>query len=158
LLERVVFGVGALMMLGSALLDTWGNARGNLTSGLDGTYVQSMHAQYPSRVARLLLASAIGLLLPLLGAVILLVGETILVLRLLLRDEEIIPGPSLHSAVVEVRWGVAFRAAASKWGLAVSMIAFAWTLQDRIAEVGAASSFGLWLALNIPAFFRSHSG
>src|SRR5262249_37654145 len=104
------------------------------------------------------LALAVGLLLPLSGAVTLLVGETILVSRLVLRDQESISGPPLLSRGGEVSWGAAFRAAASKWGLAASMMAFAWTLQDRIAEIGSASSVVVWLALNVPAHVRSHSG
>ena len=154
LLEHVVFGVGALMMLGSALLDTWAKARTTFTAGSKAPAL----ALPPLLFARLLLAAAIGLLLPISGAVILLVGETILVLRLFLRDQESISGPPLPSRSIEVSLGAAFRAAASKWGLAASMVVFAWTLQDRIAEIGAASSFVLWLALNVPARLHSHSG
>jgi hypothetical protein len=159
-LEHVVFGVGALMMLGSALLDTWANARLSLPAGSKAQVLsqQLIFPRYPSRFAQLLLASALGLLLPVSGALILLVGETILVLRLLLRDQESMSAMLLPSRGIEGCWPAAFRAAASKWGLTASMIVFAWTLRDRIAEIGAASSFLLWMVLNVPARLRSHSG
>src|SRR5580704_5251439 len=61
LLERVVFGIGAIEILSSALLETWANA-----------YPPVAHR--PLRLARLLLASAVGLLLPLPGALTLVAG------------------------------------------------------------------------------------
>ena len=132
LLERLVFGAGAFMLLGSALLETWGNA---------------YQARYPKRWARILLVLAVGQLLPLSGFVILFAGELLLMVRLVLRDRSAAAPPARLSADA---WGPAFRAAASKWGLAISMIVFAWTLQDRIAEIGAAFSFVIWLILNVP--------
>jgi hypothetical protein len=142
LLERIVFGIGAIMILSSAALDTWANA-----------YPPAAH--YPLRLARLLLASALGLLLPLSGALTLVAGEVILVFRLFLRDRESAAAQHLEPSVrpdfpvrrVSGAWEAAFRTAASKWGLAASMIAFTVTLQDRIAEIGAALSFLVWLAL-----------
>ena len=132
LLERLVFGAGAFMLLGSALLETWGNA---------------YQARYPKRWARILLVLAVGQLLPLPGLVTLFAGESLLMVRLVLRDRPAAVAPARVSAG---SWGPAFRAAVSKWGLAVSMIAFAWTLQGRIAEIGAAFSFVIWLILNLP--------
>ncbi len=128
LLERMIFGVGAVTILSSAVLETWARAYGEL---------------YALRIARLLFASALGLLLPLPGAVTLVVGEVVLVFRLSLRDRE--------SNAPPANWVSAFRTAASKWGLAASMIVFTITLRDRIAEFGAAISFLIWLALNIPS-------
>jgi hypothetical protein len=131
-LERLVFGAGALMLLGSAGLETWAMARSRLTAG---------------RLARILLALAVGLLLPMAGTLVLLAGEALLILRLSLTDAD----SPWHSGATNRVWGPAFRAAASRWGLAVSMIVFAWTLQDRVAEIGAAGSVLLWVALNVPA-------
>jgi len=128
------------MLLGSALVDTWASVHPPFAADSKARDVvgpSPLHARSPSRLARLLLALAVGLLLPLSGVVILLVGQTILVLRLVVRDEKSISGPPLLFRNDEISWGAAFRAAASKWGLAASMIAFAWTLQDRIAEIGA---------------------
>ena len=52
--ERMVFGAGALMLLGSAVLETWANARS---------------ARLPKRLARIFLALGVGQLLPLPGLV-----------------------------------------------------------------------------------------
>ncbi|SPE29692.1 membrane hypothetical protein [Candidatus Sulfopaludibacter sp. SbA3] len=135
--ERLVFGFGALLLLASAALETWANAPSH-----DGYRQQQM------RVARILLVLAVGLLLPLPGTIVLLAGETILILRLFLRGEV---GPAdlpFQPCPTRVSLRSAFRIAASKWGLAASMIVFVCTLQDRIAEIGAACSVVLWLALN----------
>jgi hypothetical protein len=108
--ERLICGTGALLLLGSAALETWANAHDD---------------RYPQLLARILLVLAVGQLL----------------------------SPAFSRAGKQRsgagRWGPAFRAAASKWGLALSMIVFAWTLRDRIAEIGAAASLVLWLILNV---------
>jgi hypothetical protein len=131
LLERIVFGAGALMLFGSAVLETWANARS---------------ARLPKRLARIFLALGVGQLLPLPGLIVLLAGETMLMLRLYLRDRSDPLAPIAGGS-----WGPAFRAASSKWGLAVSMVLFAWTLQDRVAEIGATVTLLVWLMLNLPS-------
>ena len=147
--ERAVFGFGAMMLVAAAAIETWANARLLVSSG--------PKAQNPLRFARILLILAVGLLLPLSGVVILIACETILLFRLFLRDREDAPAPQLVAQTGGNSWGSAFRATASKWALAASMILFAWTLRDRIAEIGAAFSVALWLALNIPSRLRSRS-
>ena len=104
--ERMVFGTGALMILGSAALETWRNVR----------------------LALVLLVLAVGQLLPLAGLIVLFAGEAILLLRLALRSPEVSALATSAPAV---------RAAAARWGLALSMLVFVWTLRDRIAEIGA---------------------
>ena len=170
LLERIVFGSGALIILSSALLETWAVAYSHpgvksveplLTCDRPYRYVQ-----YPLGLSRLLLAIALGLLIPLSGAIILVIGETVLVLRLVIHDDESVTAehlqryrfrvprllPSRQSRFphcgAEGKWGEGFRRAASKWGLGASMIVFSLTLQDRIAEIGSVLSFLTWLALN----------
>jgi hypothetical protein len=133
--ERAVFGAGALMLLGSAALDTWANAGIQRYAG-------------PRRLARILSVLAVGQLLPLPGLMISFAGEAILILRLFLRDREVAALPP--SGSMGRTWGPAFRTAASKWGLALSMMVFALTLRDRIAEIGAAASLVVWLVLNFP--------
>jgi hypothetical protein len=157
--ERLVFGFGALMLLGSAVLETCANARAQVSLGSNGSALVNQsrygYSQHQMRLARILLVLAVGLLLPLSGAVILLLGETILILRLFLRGDDAAAYQPLPSRCASVSWGSAFRFAASKWGLTASMIAFVWTLQDRIAEIGAACSVVLWLVLDITARNRS---
>jgi hypothetical protein len=159
--ERLVFGYGAFLLLGSAVLETWANARGQVSIGPNGSVVvaESQHSYRNHRLllARILLVLAIGLLLPPLGTIVLLAGETILILRLWLRDDDDAAYVPLSSRYASISWGSAFRVAVSKWALTASMIVFVWTLQDRIIEVGAACSVILWLLLNKVARNRSKS-
>ncbi len=132
-LERMAFALGAMIMLGSAVLETWTTAFPSGNGRL---------------LARFLSASALGFLLPLSGTVILLCGETLLISRLLLRNREAKTAPNSQQ-YSSIPWPSAFRSAASKWGLAASMLLLALTLQDRIAEIAAALSFLFWAALNV---------
>jgi hypothetical protein len=176
LLARITFGVGAIVVLGSAALETWGTAypqvlqlnRAVLRFGGQYRYVE-----YPLRLARLLFALALGLLLPLPGTMLLIAGETILVLRLLWRDRESAATPlsdpyrpatpdldgavdsSLAQAGPQRSWSTGFRAAASKWGLTASMILLAVTLRDRIGEIAAGIGFFVWLVVNTRSFTSS---
>lgn len=172
LLERMVFGMGALQVLCSAALQTWAHAcrfsaadvRVAAPAG-EETYRRLEDWIY---VGRLLFASGIGLLAPISGTVILLVGEVSLVARLFVRNSNTTNLPALHRDGILVslprrlpahslsaRWKYALRKEASKWGLAITMIAFTLTLRDRLAEILAGASFLLWLALNQSDFRRA---
>jgi hypothetical protein len=74
----------------------------------------------------------------------------------MVRDQENPAADRFPSRGTQPSWGAGFRWAASKWGFAASMIAFTWTLQGRIAEIGGVISVILWLALNFsfPKVFR----
>jgi hypothetical protein len=139
LLEQITFGVGTLLLLGCSLVETWAEARGGL--------------RYPLLLSRLLFALVVGLLVPLAGTIILVGGEAFLVVRLFIRYRE---SPRLPVQGSNPNWGMAFRRAASKWGLTASMMVFTFTLRDRIAEIGAAASVLIWLALNFTGLARSH--
>jgi hypothetical protein len=91
---------------------------------------------------------AIGLasLFPLSGFLILVIGETLRVLRVFLRKDDRQPGASC---------GTAFREEAVKWGILITMIVFVTTLRDRVAEYLAGASFLVGLILNAPFFNRS---
>ena len=135
------------MLAASALLETWATAHNHVI------HSQDSHTQHQLRLARIFSVLVVGLLLPMSGTIILLTGETILMLRLFFRRDE--GAYVLSSPCTSTCWRSGFRVAASKWGLTASMIAFVWTLQDRIAEIGAAGSVVLWLLLNVPARNRS---
>ena len=174
LLERIVFGVGALEVLCSAALQTWAHAYRFSAADVqvawparEETYRRLEDLIY---VGRLLFASGIGLLAPISGTVILLAGEVSLVARLFVRNSKTtnLQGfhrdwifPSLHrlrpAQSLSARWKYALRKEASKWGLAITMIAFTLTLRDRLAEILAGASFLLWLALNLSDFRRPSS-
>jgi hypothetical protein len=140
-LEQVAFGVGTLVLLGCAVLETWARA-------------------YPQPVilllSRLLFALVVGLLVPLSGTIILIVGEALLVFRLFVRGQEAasVDRSRPHGSAVP-RWGEAFRQAVSKWGLAATMILFTLTLKDTVAEIGASISLVVWLALNFSRLIQS---
>jgi protein-S-isoprenylcysteine O-methyltransferase Ste14 len=177
-LERLVFGTGTLMIIGSATFQTWasaygppGTADGEPLLACDGPY---RYVQYPLYFGRVLFALGIGLLAPAWGTVILLTGEILLVFRLFGRDHSgtteefssqyrarvprFLPSfyPRFPTQGLGANWKEALRKEASKWGLAVTMIVFTLTLQDRSAEILAAASFLFWLALNLPDFLRSN--
>jgi hypothetical protein len=145
-LEQAAFAVGTLMLLACAVLETWANARAKP----DGAY---RYLPYPLLLGRLLFALALGLLLPLAGTIVLIGGEGLLVSRLVIGNRG---QPRLPVQGGDPQWGEAFRWTAAKWGLLASMIVFTWTLQDRIAEIGAGASFLLWLALNRSRLIRRH--
>jgi hypothetical protein len=69
---------------------------------------------------------------------------------LFIRDHDSAGVAGFRVRGAEATWGEAFRRAASKWGLAASMIVFTVTLKDRVAEIGGGISFLVWLALNFP--------
>jgi hypothetical protein len=144
--EQATFAVGTLMLLVCAVLETWANARANP----NGPY---RYLPYPLLLARLLFALVLGLLVPLAGTILLMGGEALLVSRLIVRDRG--GQPRLPVQGRDADWGEALRWTAAKWGLVASMIVFPWTLQDRIAEIGAGASFLLWLALNRSRLMRS---
>lgn len=169
LLERIVFGIGALEILCSAALQTWANAYRLSAENVDpllvsdGVYRGLEELLY---VSRLLFALGIGLLAPISGAVILVAGEVALVVRLFVRNRDGAPLEDRSDQFVRsmrtwlsargssARWKDAVCKEASKWGLAVTMIVFTLTLRDRLAEILAGASLVLWFALNWSAFLR----
>jgi hypothetical protein len=116
LLERLVFGTGTILVVGSAVLET--------------SIAASLRMPTASRasllISRLLLVLALGLLLPLPGVIILLAGEVLLCLRLALRKSETEapqqtpePGPAqLPGNGAAPDWRRGFQASAFKWGFA----------------------------------------
>jgi hypothetical protein len=147
-LEQLAFGAGTLLLVSCAVLETWVSAY-----RLPGV---PWAGQYPLLLSRLLFALVLGLLVPLPGPIIVLVGEALLVFRLFIRDRDS-RGENrrqqYRSAVPQ--WGAAFRWSAAKWGFAASMIVFTLTLRDRIAEIGGGVSFLVWVALNLPRLVGS---
>jgi hypothetical protein len=171
LLERIVFGIGAFEVLCSAAFQTWAHTYLFEVAGVEMPS-PVRNRIYPRLedliyVGRLLFALGIGLLAPISGTVILLLGEGSLVARLLVRNSDTTSlealrrdgiFPSLRGLLpaqgVSAKWRYALRKEASKWGLAITMIAFTLTLRDRLAEILAGASSLLWLALNLSDFLR----
>jgi hypothetical protein len=82
-LERLVFGVGTLELLGCAIVETWAEAHGGLRA--------------PILASRLLFALALGLLLPLAGTLLLIAGQSLLVWRLFVRHSETVSLPAMRN-------------------------------------------------------------
>lgn len=148
MLERLVFAAGAIVVLIAAALETWVTARLRPDDEYDpGSALQApgWHSRTGLLLARLLFVLGLGLLLPLPGTVVLIGGETMLMLRLLLR------GPRETAALragAQTSWQTGFRVSASKWGVAASLVLLSATLQDRIAEIVAGIGFAAWLIAN----------
>lgn len=109
-----------------------------------------------------LYAAGFGSLVPLAGFVVLVCGELVRIVRLMLRNgaearSEQIADLRLMAAQTggeRGNWGVAFRQQAAKWGIFLSMIAFAITLTDRLVEILACASGAVWAVLNLPTLWK----
>lgn len=158
---RVVFAFGAAMAVIAALWRTWGtsylqaevmrDARVRTERLLaDGPY---RRVRNPLYLGNIFLALGIGLMASRAGFVILSLGMTVFVLRLILREEDellrdqgeayrryraavprLLPSlvPRVPPAGNRPRWGQAFRAESMYWLLALAMAAFAVTLNILI--------------------------
>lgn len=158
MLERLVFGTGAIVVMGSAWLETWVTVRDRAVEQerFAGGFERVLeHRETALGLARLLFAAGLGLLLPWPGTVVLMGGETILVLRLLTAHRETAaPVPSAQ-AEAEPSWRKGLRVSASKWGVAASLLLLSITLQDRIAEITAGIGFLAWSITNGHRSLRS---
>jgi hypothetical protein len=96
----------------------------------------------PQYRGEFLYAIGLGSLMPLSGFIILVAGESLRILRLMRRQTD-------DQEKFDSSWGKAFRNEATKWGILVTMIVFAITLKDRVAEVLAAASFLVGLLFNL---------
>jgi protein-S-isoprenylcysteine O-methyltransferase Ste14 len=158
---RLVFAFGALLVAVAALLRTWGtsylqaevmrDARVHTEKLLaDGPY---RHVRNPLYLGNILMALGLGLMASRTGFIILAVGMTVFVLRLILREEgELLRGqgepyrrycaavPRLMPAILSrvppagniPQWGRAFRAELMYWLMALALAAFAVTLNMKV--------------------------
>jgi hypothetical protein len=157
LLEHSAFGFATLLIGTAAVLCTRTGAA-EATSE-NGTLAGPIEGKNPFPREQLLgeLLYAIGLasLVPLLGSVLLVVGECVRVLRLGLFRKA--PDASHRPTIKPGHLGKAIGPQAVKWGIFLTMIVFAVTLVDRVADYGILASVLLWAALNLPRN-RSRSG
>lgn len=104
-------------------------------------------------IGSVLFSVGVASLAPLPGAVILVLGESVLALRLILL-ERTFSGDRDASAESPSSWVGAVREESAKWGIFVTMIVFTWLLIDRVAEFMAIASLIVWAVLNYRAFRR----
>ncbi len=155
---RVIFAFGALLLVLAAFLRTWGTSYLQADVMRDWrVHTERLLADGPYRFVRnplylgnILMALSIGLLASRTGFVILSVGMTIVVIRLLLREEfellrdqgepyrrycdavpRLVPAlfPRVPSAGDTPQWGQGIRAELMYWLMAFAMGAFAITLK-----------------------------
>lgn len=173
-IARIVFGFAALLLGLAATVRTWAAAylRSEVvhdtalhteTLVADGPY---RYVRNPLYLGTFLMSVGLGLLASRSGFVVLAVGAAIRILRLIGREEaelekqqgerfrefcrqvpKIVPsfGARIPAAGLKSRWGQAFRGEAFMWGFFLTMVAFALTLEDRVAEVLAGVTLVLWL-------------
>jgi hypothetical protein len=123
--ERALFIVATILIAAGAILCTRARA---------------FHRTH--YLGQILYAIGLATLLPVAGFLILVLGESLRLLRLKRRaDDQPPPEPA-------PAWGRAFRSEAVKWGIFLSMIAFVLTLKDRVADILVVASFLIGLLLN----------
>ena len=158
---RLAFGFGALLMVFAALFRTWGTAYLQANVMRDSSvHAEKLLADGPYRRVRnplyfgnIVMALAIGLMASRTGFVILSLGMTLFVIRLILREEaellraqggpyrlycsavpRLIPAltPRVPSAGHPAHWGQSFRAEAMYWLQFVAIGVFAATLNIKL--------------------------
>lgn len=184
---RVTFGVGALVMVMSAWIRTWGtsylhsdvmrDARVRTERLLaDGPY---RYVRNPLYLGNILMAVALGLMASRIGFVFLVVAMTVFVLRLILREEgelareqgepyrrycAAVPRlfPSLRPRVPAAgnlpAWGQGFRAELMSWLLAVALAVFAFTLKLKPFWIVFAIAIVCSVVLRAPRIRRQPAG
>jgi protein-S-isoprenylcysteine O-methyltransferase Ste14 len=158
---RIVFGCGALLLALAAFLRTWGTSYLQAevmrdshvhTEKLlaDGPY---RHVRNPLYLGNIIMAMAIGVMASRLGFLILAIGMTIFVIRLLLREEaelardqgepylrycaavpRLVPSlrPRVPAAGNPAHWNQGFRAELMYWLMALAMAGLALTLNIKV--------------------------
>jgi protein-S-isoprenylcysteine O-methyltransferase Ste14 len=171
---RLIFALGALLLALAALLRTWGTSYLQAdvmrdpqvhTEKLlaDGPY---RHVRNPLYLGNIFMALGIGLMASRIGFLVLSLGMTVFVIRLLLREEaelvrdqgepyrrycaavpRLVPSlaPRVPPAGNAPHWGQGFRAELMHWLMVLVMAAFAVTLNIKVFwgvfAVGMASAW-----------------
>lgn len=176
-LERSFFAFAGLLIGAAAVLCTWARAYPapefggpSASAACDGPY---RYLRYPRHLGTLLHAIGLGSLAPIPGFIILVLGDALLVFRLIRRTDELertatstqdrprlarlLPSLSrrLPAKGLVPNWRKAFRQESAKWGLFLSMILFTIVLIDRVADYLVLASLVLGLLLNLPFSTRS---
>lgn len=167
---HAIFAVGALFCIAAAAVRTWGTAYLNSDVMVDGRLHTSRlvadgpycYLRNPLYFGNILLAIGFGLMSSRIGFAILVLGMIFFDYRLILREEagirqsqgesyrdycaavpRLLPAlaPQVPSAGGTPSWGDGFLGEAFMWVLALSVVAFAITLNQRIFYVVLGSAF-----------------
>ena len=158
LLERAAFSLATLLIGFATGLRTWGyaHALSARSEPLSRRGSLSCNLRYPLHVGSLVFAIGLAFLAPLPGFIFLVIAETILAIRLIVREEatdsESLSKPPIAQGDSTFVWREAVRLESGKWGLFVTMILFTLLLNDRVAEVLGAGSLLLAIVLNYKSY------
>ncbi len=173
-IARIIFGFGALLLGIAAMIRTWAAAylRSEVvhdpalrtdTLVADGPF---RHVRNPLYLGTFLMTLGLGFLASRSGFVFLVGLAAWRILRLVGREEaeleahqgaafrefcrrvpRLLPSlrPRVPAAGLEPSWGQAFRGEAFMWGFFITMLGFAITLQDRVADILGGTTLLLWL-------------
>ncbi len=185
-LAHMIFGFAAILIALAASIRTWAAAylRSDVVHDADlhtdivvadGPY---RHLRNPLYLGTLLLSVGLAFLASRIGAVILVGGAALRILRLIGREEADLEKqqgavytefcrrvprllPSLRARVpgsgLAPQWTQAFRGEAPMWGFFIMMIAFAVTPNDDVAWSLAGATLSVWLFQRITERLRKRS-
>lgn len=172
---HLVFAIGAFFCVAAAAVRTWGTAYLNANVMVDTRlHTSRLVADGPYRYVRnplyfgnILLAIGFGLMSSRVGFFVLVLGMILFDYRLILREEhgidasqgdsyraycESVPrllpalSPRLPSGAIQPRWADGLLGEAFMWVLALSVVSFAITLQQRIFFIVLGSAFVVYAA------------
>src|SRR3954470_23393627 len=178
LVERTLFSVASLLVVGAALVRSWGSAYlksevvyaaeiKTATLVADGPY---RHVRNPLYFGNVLMGVGMGAMASRLGFVVLQVLMLIFCYRLIFREEaelravqgeqydafmKAVPrlcpalAPRIPAAGSKTNWAAGFRAEGWVWGFALAVALFAVTLQQKVFLVVLAVSLGVFFAVAI---------
>jgi len=166
MLVRVLYATAALLAACGALLLTWATAYRPPSTGVDRTGFSIggpfRHVRNPHYLAYFFLVLALGTFQSRLGFPVMVLGEALLLLRLLAREELLLDQqygdrfrtyaqrvprllPSLHPLLESEnqlpRWRQALWDQAFQWGFVATLLAFAFTLSDPVGYAFAGTTF-----------------
>ena len=168
-LEHACFLLAALLIGAGAVMSTRAHAFSRsptlFAKELTNSRSSSRFNRYQQDLDDWFFALGLATLVPLAGSILLVVGESIRVIRLIRRSDSpaqqqlLQPMNSAADAFTPSKphWGVAFRHEAARWGLVLTMIVFTVTLIDRLAEILAGLGVLIWILLNLPTWIRRAS-
>jgi protein-S-isoprenylcysteine O-methyltransferase Ste14 len=177
MLVRCLYGAAALLAAGGALLLTWSTAYRPQSGGPQHTSFSSggpfRYVRNPQYWAYFLLILALGTFQSVLGFPVMLVGETILLLRLAGREEllleqeygerfrryaqqvpRFVPAlrPRLEDDGQSPQWRRAFWDQAFQWGFVATLLAFAFTLSDPLGYAFGGATIAFLLLQKVSQF------
>jgi protein-S-isoprenylcysteine O-methyltransferase Ste14 len=182
-LVRFLYAGAALLAAGGALLLTWSTAYRPPTANPQHTPFSIAgpfrYVRNPQYLSYFLLLLGLGTFQSVIGFPVLLVGEAILLVRLVGREElrlereygerfpeyaERVPRllPALRPRIEDdgqsPRWGRALWDQAFQWGFVATLLAFAFTLSDPIGYAFGGATFAFLLLQMLARIIRSSSG